>query len=184
VISTVNIRSSDQGFTLLELIVVGVLIGLMLAVTIPNIQSLLVNDPLKKSARLIVAAMTEAKRKGMGSEKGAILAVDMAANKLVIRSGAKKQDQSGTKSADSRTVKLADSVSIISIWTQVSEHRSDTIISLWVNRRGMIEPVIINVSDGERVMGLKSSPFLADIEVVDRELSPSARLFAQSTLNQ
>ncbi len=182
-ISTVNIRSSDQGFTLLELIVVGVLIGLMLAVTIPNIQSLLVNDPLKESVRLIAAAMTEAKRKGMGSE-GAILAVDVAANKLVIRSGAKKQDQPGTKSADSQTVKLADSVSIISIWTHVSERRSDTIISLWVNKRGMIEPVIINVSDGERVMGLKSSPFLADIEVVDRELSPSARLFAQSTLNQ
>ena len=176
-------KDGEQGITLLELLVVGVLIGIMLAVTVPNVQNLLGNDPLKSSARLTAAALTEARRLAMGSENGVAVTVDMAANRLIIGDVSKHPRGSDVRKDEGKTIRLADSVAIVSVWTGLSQHGSDDAVPIWINNRGMVEPVIINLSDGDRVIGLRGSPFFLGIEIVDRELPP-APLSAQLSLNQ
>lgn len=181
--TTAERKDGEQGITLLELLVVGVLIGIMLAVTVPNVQNLLGNDPLKRSARLTAAALTEARRLAIASENGVAVTVDKAANRLVIGVGSKHRRGPDVSEDDGKTIRLADSVAIVSVWTGLSQHGSEDSVPIWINNRGMVEPVIINLSDGDRVIGLRGSPFLLGIEIVDRELSP-ASLSAQLSLNQ
>lgn len=169
-----------QGFTLLELLVVSALISIMLAVSIPRVQGLFFNDPLKRSARLLASAVNEARRLALGSESGAVLLVDVAAGRLEIRS---QQDTAGRKdraTAKPLKVQLDNSVSIASLWSLSSGRSLSGAVPVWINRRGMIEPVIIELRAANRVMTIKGSPFLAEVEIFDKALSPPDRLIAGS----
>ena len=48
----------------------------------------------------------------------------------------------------------------------------------------MVEPAIIELRDTNRVMSLKVSPFLAEVEVFDHTLPPPATLFAGTGVNR
>jgi len=165
-------HSSEQGFTLVELLVVSALIAIMLAVSIPRVQGLFFSDPLKRSARLLALAVNEARRVALESPAGGVLLVDVTAATVEIRS-----QQNGTFLKDRATAKplkvpLEEPVSIGSVWTLSNGRSLSGTVPVWINRRGMIEPVILELRDTGRVMTMKASPFLAEVEIYDTALSP------------
>ena len=171
----------EHGFTLLELLVVSTLISIMLAVSIPRVQGLFFNDPLKRSARLLVSAINEARRLSLGSEFGGVMLVDVGAGAVEIRSQQGTENRKDGSSFKPLRIALDESVSIASVWSLSSGRRLNGAVPVWINRRGMTEPVIIELRDADRVMTLKGSPFLTEVEIFDRALSPSDRLIAGTT---
>ncbi len=162
----------------MELLVVSALIAIMLAVSIPRVQGLFFNDPLKRSARLVVLAVNEARRVALESPSRGILLVDVTAAAVEIREQQKATFRKGRATAKPLKLALDQSVSIGSVWTLSSGRSLSGAVPVWVNRRGMIEPVLIELRDADRVMTLKASPFLAEVEIYDTALSPSDYLIA------
>lgn len=160
----------QTGFTLLELLVAAVLISIVLAISIPNLQPLFYNDPLRKSARLFAAVAAEAREQALESEGGTILAVDISGGSLAITSPSRRIDQSGAETKEPSILQFPDSVSIDSVWTLSSGPVSSGQASIYINRRGMIEPVVINFSEAARVIVVEGAPFRGDVQVFDQPL--------------
>lgn len=168
---------------MLELLVVSVLLAIMLGLTVPRVQGLLFNDPLKRSARLVVSVLNEARGKALGSEQGTVVLIDISSGGLEIRY---QQQAAGRNSVGPEApvkAQLESSVNLGSVWTLTGgQERSGTVL-LWINRRGLVEPSIIELKNQDRIISVKAAPFAAEAEVFDYALVPPAPLFTGASPN-
>ena len=171
---------SSEGFTLLELLVVSVLIAIMLALTVPRIEGLFFNDPLKRSARLLVAAIHEARATALSSDHGCVVLVDTSSGRVEVQLQSLQTLPTKSADADQHVFQLAVPVSVGSVWTPTGGRRLSGEAPIYVNARGMVEPVLIELRGEGRIMTIKASPFLAEIEVFDRALPLPESLLADS----
>jgi prepilin-type N-terminal cleavage/methylation domain-containing protein len=172
----VDERTKEHGFTLLELLIVAVLISIMLAVSVPAFRSSLFTDPLKLSARQVIGTMREAKQRAVSTEKGCELKVDIEANSLSLFCPQPPQEEDQEKKPESETervLSLPSQVKITSVFDGAQEEHSTGAVSLWINNRGLMEPAIINLSDGSDEIGLAQSPFISTIQMADQSLEPA-----------
>ena len=173
-----------EGFTLLELLVVSVLIAIMLSMTIPRVQGLFFNDPLSRSTRVLVTAINQAKGTALESGLGSLVLIDITSGGITFLSQPTGSGRPITFTDKPPAVELHEPVTFASVWTQTSGRNSSGTMPIWINRRGMIEPAIIELRDGDRIMSLKISPFLAEVEVFDHALPPPETLLAGTALNR
>ncbi len=175
---------SQPGFTLLELLVVAVLISIVLTIAIPNLQPLFFNDPLRKSARLVAAAVDQARERALESGNATIMTVDMSDGSLTIISPLSGTGQSEKKVTQSAVLGIVDPVSIDSVWTLSSGRIEKGQASIHINRRGMIEPVVINIKEAGRAIAVEAAPFRSDVRLFDKPLSlPSSVAVLSATAN-
>jgi len=170
----VRTHPGTEGFTLLELLVVSVLIAIMLALTVPRVQGLFFNDPLSRSTRLLVAAIHEARETALDSGQGSVLLVDFSSAGLTIQAGAHPPGQNPASTAEPVAVRLKEPVAFASVWTHSSGRQRGGTTPVRINGRGMIEPAVIELRDADRVMSLKLSPFQPEPEAFDRALEHPA----------
>lgn len=175
-----KIKLAHRGFTLLELLVVCVLIALMLSVAVPNLRSLYRNDPLAQSAHAVEQIVARAQSTAIELDGHVRLSIDTSANMLAIHPERGLEEKHGQSDADETgfTVRLPQRVVISSVWTSSVKRDKGEPISAWINERGMVEPLVVNISDGGRVMGIRFSPFVP-LEISDREVVPADPSFAQ-----
>ena len=172
----VDERTIEHGFTLLELLIVAILISIMLAVSVPAFRNSLFTDPLKLSARQVIGTIREARQRAVSTEKGCELTVDIDANSLSLACPQpfEKEDQEKKPEPEiERILSLPSQVTITSVFDGAQEEHSTGIVSLWINNRGLMEPAIINLSDGSDEIGLAQSPFISAIWMADQPLEPA-----------
>lgn len=172
----VDERLKERGFTLLELLIVAVLISIMLAVSVPAFRNSLFTDPLKLSARQVIGTIREAKQRAVSTEKGCELKVDIEANSLSLTcpQPPQEEDQEIKREPETeRVLSLPSQVKITSVFDGAQEEHSTGVVSLWINNRGLMEPTIINLSDGSDEIGLAQSPFISAIQMADQPLEPA-----------
>jgi len=172
----VDERTIEHGFTLLELLIVAILISIMLAVSVPAFRNSLFTDPLKLSARQVIGTIREARQRAVSTEKGCELKVDIDANSLSLAcpQPPEKEDQEKKPEPEiTRILSLPSQVTITSVFDGAQEEHSTGIVSLWINNRGLMEPAIINLSDGSEEIGLAQSPFISAIRMADQPLEPA-----------
>lgn len=174
-------HTGQNGFTLVELLVVCVLIALMLSVAVPNVRSLYYTDPLTQSARLIERTIERAQSTALEKDSGVLLLIDDRENSLSVYP-AETTDENYIQSDPDFTAALPSGVVLSSVFTgsagAANERDSGASILVWINRRGMIEPLVINIKSEGGTLGLTFSPFLP-VEMRDRETAPDAPRFAQ-----
>ena len=77
-----NARRSNSGFTLTEMIVTIIIIGVIAAIAAPNLLGLLNRNRVNEAARQIEGALTEAQRQAMKSGSQCSIRID-AANETI-----------------------------------------------------------------------------------------------------
>lgn len=172
-----------EGFTLLELLVVAVLIAITLALTVPRVQDLFFNDPLSRSARVLVSAINEARGMALESGLGSVLLVDFSSGNVAIQLQPDSSGRDVSFTAEPVRVRVATPVTFGSVWTHTSGPLMSGTTPIWINRRGMIEPAIIELRDADRIMSIKVSPFQPEAEVFDHALPPPETLLAGSSMS-
>jgi prepilin-type N-terminal cleavage/methylation domain-containing protein len=175
-----------RGFTLIELMVVLVLLSIMLAFSIPRFRATILDDPLKQAARQLISLIREARQRAAVSDLGCYLQCDIEGGVIKlfcpIPTRTTEEEEPGEDTTASEdgpllSITMPEPVTIESIFAADDERVSTGTAELWINRRGLMEPSIINLSDGDKAVGLRVSPFLPAVEVAGELLVPDDREF-------
>jgi len=163
------------GFTLLELLVVCTLIAIMLAVSVPAFRTTIFSDQLRQAARNLIGTISEVRHAAAGSRNGCFIELDIGENQLSYHCPeptAEEEDEQPAENEPDRVSKLPASVSISSVWLGADRNVTSGNTSVWINQDGLMDQMIINLTDGEKELALVSSVFSPTIRLEDRTMTP------------
>lgn len=158
-------RRAQQAFTLLELLVVGVIMLVVLFITIPNIEPRFLFDPLNRAARTIAAEVGKARQIGRTSESYCRLIIDPVKNTLSISEtlDSAESTPAGPVLGPRRVLNLPEGVTLRVVRPESAPNQAAGPVLIWVNNRGMVDSFILHLSDGTRTLLVQNQPFLPDL---------------------
>ena len=115
--------AQEKGYTLIELAVVVVLIGLMLAISIPRIQYSLLTDNLKSTTRRIIGLVKGLRDEAIREQKVCLLCFDIESNELWVESDAPSEEE--RELARERAFRLPPDIRILDVWCRGKGKKAD-----------------------------------------------------------
>jgi prepilin-type N-terminal cleavage/methylation domain-containing protein len=159
------IRNS-KGYTLIELIVVVVLIGLTLTLTIPRFRDTLLTDDLKTTTRKMVGMINNLRNDAISEQRDYILRFDLGLNRIWIDSPAMNETE--RTMAREKAFNLAKGVRILDIQFKGEEKTMAGETGIRVNKRGYVQPSVIHLrSEDEKGFTLVLRPFLGRVNILE-----------------
>jgi prepilin-type N-terminal cleavage/methylation domain-containing protein len=162
-------RGKEQGFTLLELVVVCALIGIMLSLGVPSFRNAFFTDPLKSSARKIVGLIGGVRELAVRTRQPYFVHLSREENRLWYErdGGAGKEELS-----EQKQLQLPEGVAIAEIRLDLEETPSADPVSLWITRQGYMQETRILIKDDEgKEVALQFLPFIDAVKVSDPSVS-------------
>lgn len=151
----------SRGFTLLEIIVVCALIGIMLTISIPSMRGAFFSDPLKASARKIIGLINDVRQTAARTSTAHQLNLSQVENRIWYEEVATSED--GEKNEDeeprSHEVQLPDSVRLDSVWLHSSGITSESLVKVWISKKGYVEPAALQLESDEETLAIQLNPF-------------------------
>ena len=156
----------QKGYTLIEISVVIVLIGVMLLLGMPKVQDTLTGDRMRSAVRNLSGTARDLKASAVREQVDHYLHLDldqrrvwntrddMTAENRTLRRGQARLLPSGVRIAD---VALVD---------EGKKNQGEVIIRFF--SQGYVQPAAIHLTDDERTMTLIFQPFLSTFEVQDK----------------
>ena len=158
-----KISRHSKGFTLIELIVVLVLLGIMFGITVPKFRQAILSDSLDSTSLRLIGLVQNLRERAISDQVSYLLHFDIQEKKFWAFAGnASEEDQ---ESARLRAYKLPDGVEIQDIWSWGSgRNYSEGVIRF--SRKGYIEQSMIHLqSEDGREVSLELTPFLGSIKI-------------------
>lgn len=160
---------SEQGFTLLEMIMVCVVIGLMLSLSVPSMRSSFFTDPLKSTSRKVIGMVSSVREIAVREQQTYLLHISEGENRIWYEGEFNVQNPlDGSKSGIHELV-FPDSVKIAGMKvggesSQVQDH-----VEIWISKKGYMHHTVIRLEDddGEEIT-LQFFPFLDSVEISDQ----------------
>lgn len=155
----------EKGYTLIEISVVIVLVGVIFLLAIPRVQDTLTNDRMRSAVRNLSGAARDLKASAVREQVDHFLHLDldkrvvwntrddMTAEVRTVRRSQARPLPSGVRIAD---VAFAD---------EGKKNQGEVIIRFFT--QGYVQPAAIHLTDDERTMTLIFQPFLSTFEVKD-----------------
>lgn len=155
----------DRGYTLIEISVVIVLVGVIFLLAIPRVQDTVTNDRMRSAVRNLSGAARDLKAGAVREQVDHYLHLDldrrvvwntrddMTAEVRTVRRSQARPLPSGVRIAD---VALAD---------EGKKNQGEVVIRFF--SQGYVQPAAIHLTDDERTMTLIFQPFLSTFEVKD-----------------
>lgn len=161
------LRQKD-GFTLIELIVVCLLIGLLLSLSVPSMRSSLFSDPLKGAARRTIGLVNGVRELAARQQKPYLLHISHAENQIWYEEdGINTDDQE-----KDRQLTLPETVRISEVKVAGNElsRMDDTVV--WISRKGLMEEVTLRLEDDSGAgLVLGFHPFTDNVTITDNRKS-------------
>ena len=155
----------QKGYTLIEIAVVVVLIGVILLLAVPRVQDTVTGDRMRSAVRNLAGAARELRAEAVREQVDHFLHIDldrrvawntrddMTAEVRTVRRSQARPLPSGVRIAD---VALAD---------EGKKNQGEVVIRFFSH--GYVQPAAIHLADDERTMTLIFQPFLSTFEVKD-----------------
>jgi len=154
-----------QGFTLIELIVVMVLIAVMTGLAAPRISSFLFSDQLKTTARKLLNLVAETGQNALRDQLPYVLSFDRDRHRFLARAIGASED--GRPVAETRLT-VPDDVQLVDIVSAHGGMRKDEKLELVFYPEGYVDQSVIHLRDDEgRELTIFVSPFLGSLRVLD-----------------
>jgi prepilin-type N-terminal cleavage/methylation domain-containing protein len=164
--------TNQQGFTLLELIIVCLLITVSLAFSVPNLRQALVIDQLAANSRKVIALITEVRNQAAQKQQSYLIYFDLDRKKIWYQqdlSASKEEKKHGNPHP---SIQFPSSVRIQDLQIGTAEKKTSGEVALWVNRQGYIEQTILHLADDQdNIISLVLSPFFGTIKAYDTYIS-------------
>jgi prepilin-type N-terminal cleavage/methylation domain-containing protein len=155
---------NKNGYTLLELALVLVVIGMTLSFSLPRFRQALLTDTLKSSARRLVGTVEELREKAIRQQIDWFLYFDLETDSFWSQDDdiSKEELQKVRRTASS----LAADVRVRDIWMRDQGSLSEGIVKIRFNKKGYVNQAIIHLEDESgRQMSLLLEPFLGTIKI-------------------
>jgi len=165
--SVLSPRPTDtKGYTLIEISVVIVLVGVILLMAIPRVRDTMTNDRMRSAARHLSGTARELRANAVREQVDHYLHIDldkrlvwntrddMTAENRTLRRSQARSLPSGVRIADVALVDVG------------KKNEGEVMIRFF--SQGYVQPAAIHLTDEERVMTLIFQPFLSTFEVQDK----------------
>jgi general secretion pathway protein H len=162
-----KINRESNGYTLIELTVVIILIGIILSVTLPRIQDSILTDNFKGTTRRMINLINQLRNDAIRENKDFSLHLDLESNQYWVES----PDMSDEVRAEAhaKASVIPEGVRMVDIWLQGSGKKMMGEADIWFSRKGYIQPSVIHLrSEDDREFTLILKPFLGKVEILDR----------------
>ncbi len=159
---------NNRGYTLIELSVVVLLVGMMLLIAVPRVRDTLLNDDLKAVTRHFIGAARELQNESVREQTDYILHIDL--NQPAIWSYA--ADTTAEKRAELRkgAVRLPEGVRIVDIRQADGARKTEGEAVIRFFKRGYTMPTVIHLAKDNRVFTLVFNPFLRTVNVYEKDV--------------
>jgi prepilin-type N-terminal cleavage/methylation domain-containing protein len=156
---------NNQGFTLIELTMVILLVGLMLTITLPNLRNMALSDNLKNTLRTLTSTVNELRYQAIRESRTYYLNYDFGTKKFWVDSSYLTIEERTL--AKQNAVALSSDIYVIDIIFLDGEVLSTGQASIGINRDGYADPAVIHLgSDDGRQFTFVLRPFLASVNIV------------------
>ncbi len=156
----------ERGFTLIELTVVVVIIGLTMALTMPRFRHSLLSDHLKTSTRRIAGLITNLSKEAAREHKDYLLYFDLSENRYWTENPGLTEE--GRLMARENAISLPEDVRVLDIKKKGDEIRTTGEVSIMITKKGYLQPATIHLgSDEERVFTLYLKTFAGKAEILE-----------------
>lgn len=160
---------NTKAFTLLELLVVMLLITIVFAVTVPRLDSSLLQDPRKKTARWITNTISDLRALAIEKQTAYALMIDMDANRMWITNAA--MDDDAAAAAAEKAFRLPGGIKIVGVRRPRQDRISSGTAEIDFYPGGYSAQAVINLEDDDaQRFACKIEPLLPKVKVVDEWL--------------
>lgn len=162
---------NNRGYTLIELSVVVLLVGMMLLIAVPRVRDTLLNDDLKVVTRRFIGAAHELQHESVREQTDYLLHIDL--NQPAIWSYA--ADTTAEKRAELRkgAVRLPEGIRIVDIRQADGVRKREGEATIRFYKRGYTAPTVIHLAKDDRVFTLVFNPFMQTVTVYEKDVDIS-----------
>lgn len=160
---------AEEGFTLLELLVVCGLIGLMIAVTRPALRDAYLGDPLKSTARKIVGLVKGVRESALRHQQPFFLHINRQQGRIWYE----REESAAENEADEKgEIRLPAGIRLAEISVAGKTSLPAEQLDVWVTRQGYMLETRIRLEDEDgRALVLGFFPFVDSVHFVDHAAS-------------
>jgi len=158
--------AESSGFTLVELLLVIVLMGVILGLVVPTSRDVLTGDNLKKASRQLIGLEKKLRGEAIRDQMDYILCLDLpnaAYFVLAADMTPEKQDE-----IRKRPQHLPDGVVILDVVGEDNKKQSSDEVRIKCGKKNTCSPSIIHLAYEEDRMTLVINPFLGVTDVYDK----------------
>jgi len=161
-----SVLRQERGFTLIELIVVVVLIGLTMGLTMPRFRQTLLFDHLKTSTRQLAGLINSLSQEAVRENEDYFLYFDLSENLYWTEKAGTTAE--GRLLAKEKAVELPEDVEILDVWKKGEEKSNTGEVSIMITKKGYLQPSAIHLgTDGGRVFTLSLKTFSGKVAILE-----------------
>ena len=160
---------TERGYTLIELSVVVLLIGMMLVISVPKIRDSLLADDLKAATRQLVGASRELRNEAIREHVDYILHLDISHHGFWVYSA----DTTAEKLAEIRkgAARFANGVKITDFIQPGEDKINDGEVDIRFHRQGYVDPAVVHLTKEDRTFTVVFHPFLDRVSVYEKDIA-------------
>lgn len=156
----------QAGYTLIELVVVILLIGLMMFLAVPRIRHTLIDDSLKSAARHLTGAAKALRNEAVREQVDYVLHLDL--NNRVVWTYSADMTPEKRDERQKGAFKFPPDVKIADVYRIGHEKQIDGHTTIVFFKRGYVQPTVVHLAKGDSAFTLVFQPFLSAVELYDK----------------
>ena len=157
---------TNRGYTLIELSIVVLLIGMMLLIAVPRVRDTLLDDDLKAVTRRFISSARELRYQSVREQTDYILHIDLANPAFWVYPA----DTTPEKQLDLRKAafRFPEGVRIADARQSDDVKKTEGEVIVHFYRRGYVEPTVVHLVKDDRVFTLVFNPFIQAMTVYEK----------------
>ena len=156
----------NGGYTLIELTVVIVLIGLLMGITVPRFRYALLTDQLKGSTRKFIGIIKNLRSEAIRAQEDYTLHFDLETDRYWIESESMTEEKRTLVKQEAQT--LPPGIRVQDVWYRDKGKKMTGESRIRFSRKGYVQPAVIHIgSEDDRAFTLVINPFLGRVKVLE-----------------
>lgn len=163
--SEIQNYKSNSGFTLIEIAVVILLIGVTLLFAAPRLPETLLSEPSKSASRWIILKVKSLKNQSVKEHKQFMLHADINTDRFWSTSESMSEEDK-LEAAD-MSYQLPGGLNLVDVSYPDGETVSSGQVEIRFYSKGYSDRAILHIDDGEDKISLQIEPFLSRVKYYD-----------------